>query len=104
MPQNYGQCIPQFDGTGPITAQQHLDKMNDFNGLEEVDDDDVKMRLFAQSLAREVRKWYRVFLAGSVADLQQFHQNFLSRWEVKRNPLHILAEYEILRRAPGEIV
>jgi len=46
MPQKFGQRVPQFDRTEPITAQQHIDKMNDFSNLEEVDDDDVKMRLF----------------------------------------------------------
>ena len=30
MPQDYQTRIPQFDGTGPITAQQHVDKMNDY--------------------------------------------------------------------------
>lgn len=49
MPLNYSQRIPQFDGTRSTTAQQHMDKMNDFADLEEVDDDDVRIRLFAQS-------------------------------------------------------
>ena len=30
MPQDYQSRIPQFDSTGPITAQQHIDKMNDY--------------------------------------------------------------------------
>lgn len=57
MPQNYGKCIPQFDGTRPITTQQRIDKTNDITDLEEVDDDDVKMMLLAQCLVGEVRKW-----------------------------------------------
>ncbi len=43
--------------------------MNDFTDLEEVDDDDVKLRLSAQSLAGEVRKWYRGLATGSIANL-----------------------------------
>jgi hypothetical protein len=30
MPQDYQTRIPQFDGTGALNAQQHVDKMNDF--------------------------------------------------------------------------
>ena len=44
MPQDYAQRMPQFDGTEPITTQKHIDKINDFSNLQEVDDDDVKMR------------------------------------------------------------
>jgi hypothetical protein len=47
MPQEYKTRIRQFDGTGTMTAQQHVDKMNDFFDLQEVDDEYVKMRLFA---------------------------------------------------------
>ena len=43
--------------------------MNDFADLEEVYDGDVQIRLFAQSLAGEVRKWYRVLVVGSIANL-----------------------------------
>ena len=59
LPWNYGQRLPKFDGTGPTIGQQHIDKMNDFVDVEEVDFDDVKMRIFAQNLAGEVRKWQR---------------------------------------------
>ena len=30
MPQEYQNRIPQFDGTRPITVQQHVDKLNDY--------------------------------------------------------------------------
>ena len=78
--------------------------MSDFLEIEEVDDDGVQVRLFTQSLAKEVRKWYRGLIAGNISNLKQFHQVFLSRWEVKNNPLQIIVEYEGLKRAPGEFV
>lgn len=43
-------CMPQFDSTRPIRTHKHIDRMNDFSYLEEFDDDDVRMSLFAQSL------------------------------------------------------
>jgi hypothetical protein len=50
MPQYYQTRLPQYDSCGSINAQQHVDKMNDYFDIQEVDEADVQMRLFAQSL------------------------------------------------------
>jgi hypothetical protein len=47
MPQDYQMRLPQFDGTRPLSTQQHVDKMNDYFDLQEVDEADVQMRLFS---------------------------------------------------------
>lgn len=60
LPQGYAQRLKQFGAEGDIIAQQHLDRFIDFCDLEEIDYEDVKMRLFAQSLSGEVNKWFRV--------------------------------------------
>jgi hypothetical protein len=52
MPQYYQTIVPQYDNTGSINAQQHVDKMNDYFDLQEVDETDVQMILFAQSMTR----------------------------------------------------
>jgi len=72
--------------------------------LQEIDDADVKKILFAQSLTSEVKKWFKGLPSNSILDLTQFHDTFLRRWEVKKNPIQILAEYETIKRAPSEIV
>ena len=36
MPQDYLSKITLYDGTGPVTTQQHVDKMNDCFELQEV--------------------------------------------------------------------
>ena len=46
MPQDYQTRLPQFDGTRPLNTQQHVDKMNDYFDLQEVDEADIQMRLF----------------------------------------------------------
>jgi hypothetical protein len=104
MPQDYQTRLPQFDATGTLNAQQHVDKMNDYFDLQEVDEVDVQMRLFAQSLTGEVKKWFKALPAASIPDLVAFHRSFLDRWEVKKNPLQILSEYETIRRNQGESV
>lgn len=77
---------------------------NDVFDLQEVDEADVKMRLFDQSLGGDVKKCFRGLPTGSIANLDAFHQTFLARWEIKKNPLQLLNEYKRLKRKPNEIV
>jgi hypothetical protein len=62
------------------------------------------MRLFDQSLTGDVKKWYKCLRAASILDLTAFQRSFLDKWEVKKNPLQILSEYENIRRNQGETV
>jgi len=55
MPQDYQSKITYFDGIGSYTAQQHTKKMQDYFENYEIDDDDVRMKIFVQSLTGEVR-------------------------------------------------
>jgi hypothetical protein len=50
LPQDYNLRIKLYDVEGNISAQNHIDWFNDFIDLEEVDFEDVMMRLFTQSL------------------------------------------------------
>jgi hypothetical protein len=90
MPQDYQTRLPQYDNIGFVNAQ-HVDKMNDYFDLQEVDEADVQMRLFAQSLIRDVKKWFKALRPASIVDLAAFNKSFLDRWEVKKNPLQILS-------------
>ena len=78
--------------------------MNDYFDLHEVDEADVQMRMFAQSLTGDIKKWYKGLHVASILDFTAFQKSFLDRWEVKKNPLQILSEYENIRRNQGEIV
>ena len=62
------------------------------------------MRLFVQTFAGEVRKCFRDFPVANIATLAELQRQFLNWWEVKKNPLQILAEYEQIKRNVGESV
>ena len=47
LPLNYTQRIALYDGEGNVSVRYHVDKFDDFIELEKVDDEDVKMWLFA---------------------------------------------------------
>ena len=90
LPQGYSQRIKTYGLEGDIIAEQHLDRFNDFCDLEEVDYEDAKMRLFAQSFYGEVKKWFKGLVVGSTHDFQDFDVVFLRKWERKKNSLHLL--------------
>ena len=60
--------------------------------------------MFAQILGGEARKCFKGLTPHSINDLQAFHQLFLNKWEVKKNPLQILSDYKNLQRNTGESV
>jgi hypothetical protein len=72
--------------------------------LEEVDYEDAKMILFAQSLSGEVRKWFKSLLVVSIPNFAAFETLFLSKWGEKKNPLQLLTQYNNIKISPNEIV
>jgi hypothetical protein len=104
FPQNYNQRIKLYDVEGNTSAQKHLDWFNDFVDLEEVDHEDMKMRLFTQSLSGEVRKWFKALQAVSIPNFAAFETSFIARWGDKKNPLQLLTQYKNMKRAPEETV
>jgi len=76
-----------YNVEGNVSSQKHLDWFNDFVDLEEVDYENVKMRLFAQSFMGEVRKWFKSLRPVSIQDFATFEMAFISKWGEKKNPL-----------------
>lgn len=79
MPVDYKTKIKQFGYDGAYTASQHIQWFKDFCDLEEVDNDDVKMRLFAQSLKTNVKDWFKGLTTGSITGIENFYTIFLDR-------------------------
>ena len=104
LPWNYSQRITLFDGEGNFIARHHMDRFDDFIDLEEVDYDDAKLRLFAQSLSREAKRWFKDLLARSIATFEAFQTLFLDMWEDKKIPLGVLAQYNNLKKGNFEFV
>ena len=103
MPNDYQSKIPHFTGEESTTAQQHVTVEYAFDYME-IEDDTIKMRIFSQILGGEVKKWFKGLTPNSIHDLPSLHQAFVNKWEVKSNPLQILAEYRSLKRNQGESV
>jgi hypothetical protein len=62
------------------------------------------MRLFAQSLAGEVRKWFRGLPTTSIQNFEAFERSFLAKWGDKKKPLQFLTQYNNMIRSPDETI
>ena len=60
--------------------------------------------MFAQSLTGEVKEWFRGLPTRSIHNFLEFETIFLGKWERKKNSLHLLTQYNNLRRGPNESV
>ena len=70
-----------------------MDRFEDFIDLEEVDYDDAKMRLFAQSLFGEPKTWFKYLPTRSILTFEAFQTLLLDRWEDKKSPLQVISQY-----------
>jgi len=78
--------------------------MANFCDLYEIDEEDVTMHLFVQTFGGEVRKWFIGLAARSIPTLDELHKQFLDRWEIRKDPLQINAEYNNLKHNHGESI
>ena len=51
-----------------------------------------------------MKKWFKGLPPNNIQDLPSLYHTFINKWEVKANPLQILAEYKNLKRNVGESV
>ena len=70
--------------------------------LEEIDNEDIKVRLFAQSLAGEVRELFTDLLDNSIMNYQAFEDSFKNKWEEKKNPMNCLSQFHSMKRRVSE--
>ena len=72
--------------------------------MEEIYDDDVEMRLFAQSLSGEAKKWFRDLPDRSISTSEAFKTSFLEIWDDKKSPLQVLSQYNNLNKGGFESI
>jgi len=59
MPQDYLNILPIFNGEDNNMTQRHIETFSAFDGNLNVEQLDVVIRLFVQSLDGEARKWFK---------------------------------------------
>jgi hypothetical protein len=67
--------LPRFDGENVnITTEKHIQCLEDFLDLFEVEDDDVFIRIFSLSLQGKVKNWFKSLPTESISNSINSHK------------------------------
>ena len=78
--------LPSFnEENSKITADQHVQKLEDVLELYEIEEFDVRIRIFSLSLQGNAKSWFKNLLAASIFSFHQFARVFLDRWAILVN-------------------
>jgi hypothetical protein len=101
---DYLKYMPKFTGEEDITAEEHLSTFYSYADNLNIENEDVWMRVFVQSLDGEARKWFRGLTPGSIDGIEALDDSFLRHWGDKKYFLYYITEFGSLKRREGESV
>jgi hypothetical protein len=81
----YLKYMPKFTGEEDITAEEHLATFYSYVDNLNIENEDVWMRVFVQSLDGEARKWFRSLSPGSIVGIEALDDAFLRHWGDKKD-------------------
>jgi hypothetical protein len=74
---DYLKYMPQFTGEGDVTAEEHLSSFYRFAEIQAIENEDVWMRVFVQSLDGDARDWFKDLPPGSIDEIAALDDSFL---------------------------
>lgn len=102
MPQDYLNLLPRFNGEDGNNAQRHIKTFCASTEDLNVEQLDVVVRLFVQSLDGETRKWFKSLPDASIATWEKLENSFTQKWDEKRNHEYVLTQFNVIRKKPEE--
>jgi ribonuclease HI len=101
---DYLKYMPQFTGEGDVTAEEHLASFYRFAEIQVIENEDVWMRVFVQSLDGDARDWFKDLPPRSIDGIAALDDSFLRHWGNKKYLLYYITEFGALKREEGESV
>jgi hypothetical protein len=101
---DYLKYMPKFTGEEDIIAKEHLVAFYSYVENLNIENEDIWMRVFFQSLDGEARKWFRGMTPGYIAEIEALDDVFLRQWGDKKNLMYYITEFGSLKRKEGEYV
>jgi ribonuclease HI/uncharacterized small protein (DUF1192 family) len=101
---DYLKYMPKFSGEGDVTAEEHLAAFYSYADNLNIENEDVWVRVFVQSLDGEVRKWFRGLAPGSIAGIEALDNVFLRQWGDRKDYIYYMTEFGSLKKQEGESV
>jgi hypothetical protein len=85
---DYLKYMPRFTGEGETTTKDHLASFYSYADNQNIEHEDVWMRVFVQSLDGEAQNWFRGLHAGSINGIESLDESFLRQWGDKKDYLY----------------
>jgi hypothetical protein len=101
---DYLKYIPKFTGEEDIIVEENLASFYSYADNLNIENEDVWMRVFVQSLDGEARKWFRDLTPISIAGIEALDYVFLRWWGDKKDFMYYVTEFGSLKRKEGELV
>jgi hypothetical protein len=101
---DYLKYMPKFTGEEDTTADEHLVSFYSYADNLKIENEDVWMRVFVQSLDDEARKWFRWLTPGFITGIEALDDVFLRQWGDKKDFMFYIIEFGSLKRKEGESV
>lgn len=74
---DYQEYMPKFTSTEGVIAEEHLEAFYSYADNLDINEEDVWMRVFVQSLNGEARKWFKELPPRYIADIEALDDVFL---------------------------
>jgi hypothetical protein len=101
---DYLKYMPKFTGEGDVTAEEHMAAFYSYANNLNIENEDVWMRFFIQSLDGEVRKWFRGLTLGSIDGIEALDSAFLRQWGDRKDFMYYMIEFGSLNNMDGDSV
>jgi hypothetical protein len=101
---DYLKYMLKFTGEEDITTEEHLTAFYSYAYNLNIENEDVWMRFFVQSLNGETRKWFRGLTPGSIAGIEDLDDALLRQWGDKKDFLYYITEFGSLKRKEEESI
>jgi hypothetical protein len=101
---DYLNYMPKFIGEGDIIVEEHLAAFYSYADNLNIENEDVWMRVFFESLDGEVRKWFRGLAPGSIVGIEALDSAFLRQWGDRKDFMYYMTEFGSLKKMEGESV
>jgi hypothetical protein len=98
---DYLKYMPKFTGEEDITTEEHLVSFYSYADNLNIENEDVCIRVFVQSLDGEARKWFRGLNPGSIDGIEDLDDVFLRQWGDKKDFMYYITEFGSLKRKEG---
>lgn len=97
-------ALVNFFGNNVVSGEDHLKAFSNFMDYFEVEEEDVMMKLFMQSLTEDAREWYWSFPAEIINSWEEFKRLFREKYVDKVDSRYFLNQFNNIAKGSNESV